>query len=722
MTSSHRLTGSTRVIAVTAIAALAVALLPLLAGTANAAHFANETQRFDGENRFGTAAQIAQQLVDDAAVETGTDPVDTVLVATGEDFADALAGSTLSGFLNAPILLVATAPDAIPAETVDFLETNPDITNAVILGQEAAVGPLVAQRLATDFGLDVQRIGGGNRFETSADIARYIADNGGEFGVAPAGGEGDPVPTAIVASGQDFPDALAAGVLGYQGTHPIFLTPTAIAEPEAIAALGDLGFEQIVIAGGTQAVSTDSAAGFEAAGYPNLRVSGPTRVDTALEFAEFTRVVLDQPFNFADETGALATGSSFADALTVGPLVASRGGDLVLANTADTFEIDPTSDYVAERCSAYGAASDPFLIAGGSGAISTESEELAYGLLVCDDFVSSGDLFFNLGPDAEGDDILEERFATTVAVGDEVSVATTGFAPAGTPNMVRESQTVGAADAQVTAELYQELVPGTDAETDALLEDIADFLASVGDDEDGDDEPPVNFYVEEEADGTLRVFVEVVATGDEPLVLDENGTATLDLGEVPAEFEGDHRLFLCAPPRELPNPGCTTDEGTVPDTPYGLIWGNIAVGAADPDAVYAVPLGSDQEVDDPGLPGTVPTDEEDFAFGGATFAVYEDTNTLCYGYSVFETDAELAYEGAPGAHIHEGEAGTTGPVVAMLDTPLEGDRAAATCTEIDPADFDVSEITADPGGYYFNLHTVEWQSGFVRGQLPEITL
>jgi hypothetical protein len=65
-----------------------------------------------------------------------------------------------------------------------------------------------------------------------------------------------------------------------------------------------------------------------------------------------------------------------------------------------------------------------------------------------------------------------------------------------------------------------------------------------------------------------------------------------------------------------------------------------------------------------------------------------------------------------GAHIHRGTAGTSGPVVVDLGMAFRGSR---TCVAGDPAL--LQEIAANPGGFYVNLHTVDFPEGAMRGQL-----
>lgn len=74
-------------------------------------------------------------------------------------------------------------------------------------------------------------------------------------------------------------------------------------------------------------------------------------------------------------------------------------------------------------------------------------------------------------------------------------------------------------------------------------------------------------------------------------------------------------------------------------------------------------------------------------------------------------------------HLHEGDRGTNGPVVADLFADTEGLPAGvngiAGTTQVDAAL--ASRIAARPKHFYTNLHSTEFSGGAVRGQLSEAT-
>jgi len=65
------------------------------------------------------------------------------------------------------------------------------------------------------------------------------------------------------------------------------------------------------------------------------------------------------------------------------------------------------------------------------------------------------------------------------------------------------------------------------------------------------------------------------------------------------------------------------------------------------------------------------------------------------------------------AHIHAGKAGVAGPPVVTL----KASAPQETCMAVDKAV--AQKIVAAPGDYYVNVHTADFPSGAVRGQLAK---
>jgi putative cell wall-binding protein len=196
--------------------------------------YAPTVTRIFGASRYATAAAIS--------AATYAPGVQEVLIATGTNFPDALAGAAVAGKQGSPLLLVT--PTSIPAPTVtELLRLNPH--RITILGGTGAVsnGVLISLLNYTDGG--IFRVSGPDRYTTAAFIAEtYFL----------------PQPTlALVATGLNFPDALAGAALAGRLWSPILLTAPTTLPSSTAEALAYLGPPEIEVLGGTGVVSSGVA-------------------------------------------------------------------------------------------------------------------------------------------------------------------------------------------------------------------------------------------------------------------------------------------------------------------------------------------------------------------------------------------------------------------------------------------------------------------------------
>ena len=301
----------------------------------------DEVIRLSGTTRYETGYKVADALKE----ELGVEKFDAVVVATGKNFADALAGSYLAVQKNAPIILTNGKDDNV-VQLHEYIAANVAEGGKVyILGGEGAVPASVA---AID-GYDVVRLSGKTRYETNLAI------------LAEAGVAGDEI---IVATGKTFADSLSASA----AKLPILLVkPGATLSDEAKAIVEERS--KFYIIGGEGAVSADIAA--ELAAYGEVvRVSGKTRYETSVAVANTF---------FSDvEEAVAANGKNFPNGLCGGPLAAAMNAPLIL--TADG-KTDAATDYMAEMSVASG------FVLGGTGALADESVVDVFALESADEIV-----------------------------------------------------------------------------------------------------------------------------------------------------------------------------------------------------------------------------------------------------------------------------------------------------------------------------------------------
>jgi putative cell wall-binding protein len=296
--------------------------------------------RIAGADRFDQAAQIA-------ASRYAT--VDTVYLASGEVFPDALSAGSVAGVNDSPLLL--TKSGEVPAATKAAL-TALAPENIVVVGGPATVQPAVLDSLAADFpGAEVVRIGGADRFAVSQALIRDEA-----FGVAMA-------TDVYVASGATFPDALAATPAAVALGGPVLLVngSASTLSAEESATLAGTGATSVHIAGGPASVSTGIQNALSAS-YAVTRAGGADRYAAAV-------AVNAEVFAGAGVgTVYLASGEVFPDALSAGPIAGATGSPILLAQP--TCVPDAVLDAIVEL--------DPesIVILGGEATLAAEVDHL----------------------------------------------------------------------------------------------------------------------------------------------------------------------------------------------------------------------------------------------------------------------------------------------------------------------------------------------------------
>ena len=174
--------------------------------------------------------------------------------------------------------------------------------------------------------LSVSVIAGNNRYHTAALISQATYEQS---------------EIAILAQGMNFPDALAAGPLAYALNAPILLTWTDRLAEETEAELLRLGVKKIIILGGNNAISEAVESNLkDTLGYETQRLAGLNRYTTALEVAEYIKALKGTPHRVV-----LSSGTSFADALSIGSYAASEG--LPILTTSPLGLVQETIDFLS---------------------------------------------------------------------------------------------------------------------------------------------------------------------------------------------------------------------------------------------------------------------------------------------------------------------------------------------------------------------------------------
>jgi SpoIID/LytB domain protein len=179
-------------------------------------------QRISGADRYATAAAVQRQFFPSPA---------GAYYASGATYADALAGGAAAAHRGWPLLL--TAPSSVPAAT-------PVVgAERIVLGGAVAISEQVRSQL------QARRVAGANRYDTATAIAKDAFTR---------------ADVIYLATGLNFPDALAGASAGFRDGAPLLLAATDCVTPATRDQAAALGAGSRMVLGGQSAVTDRAAA------------------------------------------------------------------------------------------------------------------------------------------------------------------------------------------------------------------------------------------------------------------------------------------------------------------------------------------------------------------------------------------------------------------------------------------------------------------------------
>jgi putative cell wall-binding protein len=248
--------------------------------------------RVAGVDRFATAAEIAEEL-------GGT----TAVLANGMNFPDALAISPGAHALELPLLL--TMAGTLHPQAASYIDGN-DVDTVIIVGGTDVVSQSIQNGLESD-GIDVVRLAGVNRYETSVEIAEFHTTVGFDL------------EAITLATGENFPDALAGGPFASQMGAPMVLTQSNTLTGVTREFIEDNAEEidTIYVLGGTAAISNAvaqaAAAAADAGDEPGVNPTATTRPElVSAQIIQTTTQGTTVRFNFDEAlTGSFIDEENF---------------------------------------------------------------------------------------------------------------------------------------------------------------------------------------------------------------------------------------------------------------------------------------------------------------------------------------------------------------------------------------------------------------------------
>ncbi len=273
--------------------------------------------RFQGASRYETSLLIAERV---RTEKYAGGKLTSVIVASGDDFADALSASYLSVVANAPILLVPKNYNVkIMNNILSFIESS-TTTNAgvYVIGGKNAIPPQTFNEIK-GVRSSTERLSGSDRYETNKQVILKAQ------ALLKANKKSLPS-SAIVADGMNYADALSASAAGV----PIILVyGKSKTLPANVKNLVTDVFKDktLVIAGGEGAVSSGILTGLSNI-TSTTRAAGSDRYATSVEIAK--------KFFPSPSAVTIATGMNYPDGLCGGLLSYSTNCPMILTAKGKT--------------------------------------------------------------------------------------------------------------------------------------------------------------------------------------------------------------------------------------------------------------------------------------------------------------------------------------------------------------------------------------------------
>jgi putative cell wall-binding protein len=277
--------------------------------------------RAAGSDRIGTAVAVSQ-------LNFPSGGAGAVVLARSDDFPDALVAAPLAATTRAPLLFVqgASLPTVTRVEISRVLGAHGTV---YLIGSTSAI-PASVETTLQSLGYTTVRVGGSDRYATAVAVANVL---GGRT-------------TVFLATGINFPDALSAGPAAAHTGGVVLLTDGS-SMPSITRSYLNAHVGTVYAVGGPAAAADGGA----------IRVVGADRNSTA--------AVVASTFFPAPLTLGIASGATFADAMSGGAYLARLGGPILL--TYPTSLPASTSNYLSAVRSSLASSS----LFGGSAAIST---------------------------------------------------------------------------------------------------------------------------------------------------------------------------------------------------------------------------------------------------------------------------------------------------------------------------------------------------------------
>jgi putative cell wall-binding protein/dienelactone hydrolase len=293
-------------------------------------------ERLGGNDRYETSANIANYF------QSGE--LDSVIVTSGNGFADALSSSCLQSLGGSPVMLVGENIQNSD-KTLNYIENHLKKDGTIyILGGEASVNSGFEKYFKEKGFNKVIRLGGKDRYETNVKIVNEVNVK-----------EGTPI---VIANGENFPDALSiSSVAAYKG-YPIFITPSGSLPDEVEEKMKEIKPSKVYVIGGSSSISSSIESKLKETSRDVVRIEGKDRYETSMNICKY--------FDENLENLVIASGEAFPDALSGTAIAAKFKAPIAITNGDN---INNLKEYVGNR------KFKKVIILGGEGAVSKSVQD-----------------------------------------------------------------------------------------------------------------------------------------------------------------------------------------------------------------------------------------------------------------------------------------------------------------------------------------------------------
>lgn len=269
------------------------------------------TNRIAGVDRYDTSVALALAAVQPIVSPAAT--VDHIVLASGENFPDALAASGYAGFLTTgskKSVVLLTRAGALPETVVNYLSNTANFSATLAvsaIGGTTVISDAVLAEVKALTGVTATRISGADRYATAVALSAKQT---------PAATK------VIIVSGSNYADGVSAAGWAYKSMQPVLLSgPNGLDDStkaeikRLVTATPNL---EVTIVGGTAAVPDQTISDLVDQGvrYAKInRISGEDRYETAVNL----NVEILTTLGFDGSKVALITGTNFADAIAAAP-------------------------------------------------------------------------------------------------------------------------------------------------------------------------------------------------------------------------------------------------------------------------------------------------------------------------------------------------------------------------------------------------------------------